>query len=228
MSLIVGGAGSTLVPAAKDFLKAASAPITAEVSATIDDMFSLRRERRIERAALRAAEKVRDAGRTVVSVPDRTLVPLLEGAAREDDAALTELWASLLATASASGGPEVSPYFPTILGRLTPFDAHVLRAIIDAEEHRDRSKLDWSERQGVAIVDQRDIWGRLNEVWPEATSDAMELSLEMLAAWGLLELNGVLEKLPRELVLGQGTVVLSMLGRRFIRACQGPTAAAAP
>ncbi len=77
---------------------------------------------------LKKAERAcSDAGFTSQRVRTNILVPLLEQASLEEDDAMQNRWAALLANASTSENADaVQPGFVSVLGQLTPLDADVL------------------------------------------------------------------------------------------------------
>jgi hypothetical protein len=82
-------------------------------------------------------DKVQDmllkAGTEVRAVPLRTLLPLLEGAALEDDDGLSDKWAGLLASAASSvQGDLTHPSFPRILSEMAPREAIILDKLYQA------------------------------------------------------------------------------------------------
>jgi len=78
----------------------------------------------------RATEMLNKAGIPLGPVPLKLLKPILDGAAVEEDEKMQDLWAALLANASAQTDErEVSPAFISVLGQLSPLDAHVFRTL---------------------------------------------------------------------------------------------------
>jgi hypothetical protein len=226
LALIISGAGVSIgatvstvgkwiEPAAQEFFKQVLAPITEEAKIASQDFVAARRAKRLERTGLQAAAQLRSAGRTPQSVPDRTLFPILEGAAREDDPALSELWASLLANAADPSSEDVPPSFPAILSQLTPVDARLLDALVSLDGYQTGAP-DGGSRYGPS----RD---ELLAALPGVKTDSLEASLDLLVAHGVVDREGSLRKHPKAFfIVGQNEVRLSQLGRRFIAACQPP------
>ena len=78
----------------------------------------------------RATEMVAEAGEEPRTVPLRLMVPLLDGASREDNSEMQERWAAMLANASISAESDgLPPVFATMLSNLTPTAARALRVL---------------------------------------------------------------------------------------------------
>src|SRR5690606_5504871 len=101
MELQVAGATlkleSKLGEQAYQFLERLTGPAATELGLMWGDKARYYRYRNQVRLLIRAREMLEKAGLAANHVPLRTLLPLLEGAATEDDESLSEKWAALLA-----------------------------------------------------------------------------------------------------------------------------------
>jgi len=100
-----------------------------ELSDWVTSFIHYRRQPALARVVTQAAEKIQQAGLPVAAVSDRLLRELLEGGSIEDDEAMQELWANLLANAMTEGSPTVRRAFPRILRDLEPSDVATLERI---------------------------------------------------------------------------------------------------
>lgn len=92
------------------------------------DSVRLRRARRLVKGLVKAKAMIEEAGFSPNVVPDKLLLPIFEGMSVEEDETLHTMWAALLANTADPGHPDkIHPLFPSILGQLTPLEAHLLR-----------------------------------------------------------------------------------------------------
>lgn len=113
--------------ASRGFLLRIAGPAAEEVGLLLQDKVKLYRFRNQVRMLAKAQSIMREANLDPEAVPLRTLLPILEGAALEDDESLADKWAALLANAAAGrAGAGSHPSFPRILAELSPNDARFL------------------------------------------------------------------------------------------------------
>lgn len=121
---------TVLLSSAKGLLERLLGPAADEAGQMLQDSIRVYRVRNLIRVLNKTRSILSDAGVHPNAVPLRFLVPSLEHASLEDNDLLSELWAGLLASASAAGEGEIShPSFPTILAELTPQEARLLAMI---------------------------------------------------------------------------------------------------
>jgi hypothetical protein len=85
---------------------------------------------RVERCFDKTGRMLHAANSPVQEVPEKLLIPILQGVALEDDENLHTMWAALLAnTASPDGAQKVRPGFISILRNMAPDEALVLKAL---------------------------------------------------------------------------------------------------
>jgi hypothetical protein len=112
---------------ARSFLSKLAGPAFEEAGLLLQDEVRLWRFRNQVRILARAREILGEATIVPCAVPFRTLAPILEGAALEDDPGLSEKWACLLANAGGQTGVLTShPAFPRMLAEITPGEASFL------------------------------------------------------------------------------------------------------
>ena len=98
-----------------------------EIGGIMQDSFKVRRFKRQLRLLNRVEEIIREAGYEPQRLADKVAVPLLNAAAVEDDEAMQEKWANLLANAAnPNRSPQVSAQFPNILARLSVAEVKIL------------------------------------------------------------------------------------------------------
>lgn len=115
------------IEAAKDLLNKLAGPAAEEVGLFLQDKVRVYRLRNQLVVLGKTQEMLRSVGIDAKSVPLRVLVPLLEGAALEDDDNLATKWAALLANAAIQGSNvNLIPSFSNILSQLQPRDAAIL------------------------------------------------------------------------------------------------------
>jgi hypothetical protein len=110
--------------AAKGFLSKLVGPAVEEIGLLLQDNVKLYRLRNQLKIIGKAKDMLRLASLEPNAVPFRTLLPILEGAALEDDEVMSNRWAALLANAASGISLLLThPSFPRILSELTPHEA---------------------------------------------------------------------------------------------------------
>ena len=121
---------SAAVEAAKEFLSKLVGPAAEEIGLLLQDQIKLYRFKNQLRILAKAESMLLKAGRTPNAVPFRTLLPILEAAASEDDESLSNKWAALLANSAAKAeGYASHPSFPRILSEIAPIEARFLDSL---------------------------------------------------------------------------------------------------
>ena len=122
---------SAAVEAAKEFLSKLVGPAAEEIGLLLQDQVKLYRFKNQLRILAKAEAMLLKAGRTPNAVPFRTLLPILEAAASEDDESLSNKWAALLANSAAkSEGYASHPSFPRILSEIAPIEAQFFDSLL--------------------------------------------------------------------------------------------------
>lgn len=125
----LAGAGKELLPAARAFGDAiGQTSVGRELGQWLGDMVRYRRAPHQARLLMRAAEEIRASGLPAAAVEDRLLRAVLEEGGFEDNEAMQERWANLLANAAT--GSIVPPAFPEILRQLEPIEARLLDELV--------------------------------------------------------------------------------------------------
>jgi hypothetical protein len=115
------------IEAAKDLLQKLAGPAAEETGLFLQDKVRVYRLRNQLAVLGKTQDMLNSVGIDPKSVPLRVLVPLLEGAALEDDDNLATKWAALLANAARQGSNvNLIPSFSNILSQLQPLDAAIL------------------------------------------------------------------------------------------------------
>jgi hypothetical protein len=221
-SVLVGAAG-VLALGGGEFFKRIAGKLGDDVGELASALTTYRLRNLADR--LRGAQELTEAsGRPVQPIPPRLLVPLIEGASLEDDAALQARWEALIASAAtARDAEDVSPYFAEILSQLTPFAARVLATLADPPFEIPIPD-GWSKpRYPVAGVKLVAIARYL-----DAPADArLEAALDVLVAIGVV--IRAVEEPDSDTFLAQLAegpklkYAVSVLGQRFLAACTPAT-----
>lgn len=124
---------SSAAEAAKKFLSKLAGPAAEEIGLLLQDQVKLYRFKNRMRILAKAEAMLAKAGLTPNAVPFRTLVPILEYAASEDDESLSTKWAALLANSAAKAESTAShPSFPRILSEIDPGEAKFLDFLLSS------------------------------------------------------------------------------------------------
>jgi hypothetical protein len=170
-----------LEPAVQAFAEATGAfgPVR-EFTAWATDLIRYRRAPHQAKLLMRAAEKIKASGLPPSAVSDRLLRAALEDGAMEDDEAMQERWANLLANAG-TGSPIARAAFGRVLSELEPEDAAILDRTFERMQTEPVGPLQF--RDGAADFVALDNLARLgladyNEAYPLSM---VEVSI---TAWG--------------------------------------------
>lgn len=111
-----------------DLVHKLAGPMVEEFGLLLGDTVRAYRAKNLKRT-LEKTQKILDASEiTPGSVPPRILIPIIEASSLEDSESLQDLWAGLLATASAENDG-FSPSFVETLKQLTPNEAQQLENV---------------------------------------------------------------------------------------------------
>ena len=198
---------SIMIATAGKFLSDISGGVISEVSQLIALPVREFRLKQTLKVSLRARELLEEHGikPEQLSGELRTIIPILESAADEDDPTLQEMWATLLATSvmpDFKGAGE--PDFHKLLAQLSPSQARLLKGFYEGEV--DQSHLDLIEDKLHHIAQ-----------WLEIPDESCKLLLMHL--WSLNLLYG--PDLQRAAVTwgGPSDYELSELGAALMERC---------
>jgi hypothetical protein len=119
---------SETINKAADLIHRLTGPVCDDIGAMISDVMKPYRAKNLVNTLRKTERILREAGLPANAVPTRLLFPIVDASSIEDDEALQEMWAGLLATASQETD-SVSPSFIETLKQMTPDDARHLEAI---------------------------------------------------------------------------------------------------
>lgn len=190
---------SGAVEAAKQFLSKLAGPAAEEIGLLLQDQVRLYRFRNQLRILAKAEAMLKKAGLTPHAVPFRTLVPILESAASEDDESLSTKWAALLANSAAKAeGAASHPSFPRILSEIAPVEARFLDSLLNVGGEADWNffRADFANKLQVSKDDVDRYYGNL-----------FRLGLVRIASR---------EGVPK------GLLAVGPFGRAFLSACTPP------
>lgn len=206
--------------AAKEFLGKIAGPATEEVGLLLQDKVRIYRFGNQLKMLAKAQKMLDDAGVSPISIPLRTLLPLLEGAALEEEDDLSTKWAALLANAATPHSPvDIYPSFPHILSQLSPRDARVLDAIYDLALHLGLRPGQWAERGGNRESIMQ-IMGMSPEEFDLVTDNLIRLGL--CSGQGT-RLSFIDNKDQVFQLKDKGTISITQVGYEFVTACWQPS-----
>ncbi|HPT58197.1 MAG TPA: Abi-alpha family protein [Fervidobacterium sp.] len=210
---------SAAAEAAKEFLGKIAGPAAEEVGLLLQDKVRIYRLGNQLKMLAKAQQMLNDAGVSPISVPLRTLLPLLEGAALEEEDDLSTKWATLLANAATPDSPvDVYPSFPHILSQLSPRDARVLDAIYDLALRLGLRPGQWAERGGTRESIMK-VMGMSPEEFDLVTDNLIRLGL--CSGQGM-RLSFIDKKDQVFQLKDKGIISITQLGYEFVTACRQP------
>ncbi len=133
---MTSGGGNELLKIAEtttDLLHRLGAPSATEIGLAFGDKVRVYRVKNWIKTARKTQALLREAGLPVNAVRFRLLLPIIENCSVEDNEALQNLWAGLLASASQEADA-VSPSFIETLKQLTPDEAKYLDKLFKTRE----------------------------------------------------------------------------------------------
>jgi hypothetical protein len=160
-------------------------------------------------------QMLKDAGLKPGVVSPKTLFPLLEGAALEEDENLHDMWAALLANASSPDGSKVRPGFIATLKQMAPDEARLLSLMLDRR----------CGRPGVNLNDPFDV-GELMEAHQSVQIPGDSDPFSYHACVQTLHSEQLIEPLPdpENFRFQIKSYALTMRGLAFVIACRPPKA----
>jgi len=207
------------IEAAKEFLEKIAGPAAEEVGLLLQDKVRIYRFRNQLKMLAKAQKMLDDAGVSPTSVPLKTLLPLLEGAALEEEDDLSTKWAALLANAATPNSPlAIYPSFPHILSQLSPRDARVLDEIYDLALRLGLVPGQWAERGGKRESIMQ-VMGMSIEEFDLVTDNLIRLGL--CSGQGT-RLSFIDNKDQVFQLKDKGTISITQLGYEFVTACRQP------
>ena len=203
----------------------AGVPIAEIVKAIVlpsADALGKRMANRVERCFDKTGKILQAANSRVQEVPEKILIPILQGVALEDDKNLHDMWAALLANAaSPENVGKIRPTFIAILKQLAPDEASMLKeiaavtvdyvSVLQTTTAGSKEALDRMLKNRTNQMSNRVItaFASLPGETRDETDRRFQTCLQSLSYLGLLDVSHDL-------------TVLSAYGKTFIDACQPP------
>jgi hypothetical protein len=131
--LVKAGVEAALKPFA-DLLEKLAGPAAEEIGLTLKDHLRVFRLRRQLRLFGRVKTMLEDAGISPQKVPLKLLGPIVDTASLEEDDALQDKWAALLANA-AGHEDAIHPSFVEVLKQISALEAQFLDALFSLRHH---------------------------------------------------------------------------------------------
>ena len=194
-------------------------PIFSEFGNYIAEKIRFVRFQNSLKVLARAKDILEEKGLDTKSVDLKVLVPILEGAALEEDDEMTEIWAKLLASASHKGNV-ITP-FPKILSELSSKEAKILSWLY----HQWSVVIHIGEEQ--AAEPTCELLRNNFDFKSGKYGSEFELIVNNLVRLRLIGLGGIqIKDLDSQnyAIQNYQQIVLTQFGWAFIRACQGPEA----
>jgi hypothetical protein len=126
-------AGSKALEHITDIFNKIAGPLASEIGMMLGDKARVYRMKNWIHCQKRIVEMLEDADPH--GIPPRQFLPMLEASSLEDDAALQEMWAALIANAATSTA-ELPTVFITFLREISPFEARTLTALWKSMDKR--------------------------------------------------------------------------------------------
>jgi hypothetical protein len=159
----------------------------------------------------KTTEALEHAGLSPHAVPDKVLVPLLEGAGleEEDDDEMLGRWSNLLANAAtAPAATAIPPAFPELLRELEPLEAMLLDRLVDFRQRSGRPNYRYID------IELGDLEGFESLEWRQL--DNLE-RLRLIDYEVGLPINVEPPSSPESVRVKE-----TELGRAFVKACSAP------
>jgi len=159
----------------------------------------------------KAQVKIESSGLSKKQIPLKVLIPIIQNSSLEEDPAIQDKWANMLANA-ATGNVEVSPNYTAILNELSPLEVSILDQIYFAvnkeTNYEKRKALQFDASKLKSII--------------SASDEKMDLIVENLYRLNLLQ-----SPAGQGVMLGNFPFALrttkvfefTTLGYEFVRAC---------
>jgi hypothetical protein len=206
---------------AKEFLGKIASPPAEEFGLFLGDEVRFYRFKKQVKLLTDAQEILKQAGIDPKKVPLKTLCPILEGAALEEDESMSARWAALLATAANPKSTiVVQPSFPEILKQLSPLEAKILDLIFDMINQIGISRPEWSSR-GAVGKSVRDLLHLQEQDFEIAIDNLYRLRL---CSSPSTKLDFIDNKEHRFQLSTKELICITELGYSFVSACKNPSA----
>ena len=207
------------IEAIKEFLEKIVGPVAEETGLLLQD--KVRNYRLVNQIKMlsKAQNMLNDAGINPTSIPFRTLLPLLEGAALEDDENMSTKWAALLDKEdNPNSQNKIFPGFPYILRQLSPLEAKLIDSIYNMYVQQAVPRSQWIEigANRESIIKAVNI---SREEYDLITDNLIRLGL---CSGEGTKLNFIEKKEQIFQLKNKGIIFLTQLGFKFITACKEP------
>jgi hypothetical protein len=214
----LANAVDTTTKAAKEFLEKIAGPPAEEFGLFLGDQVRLFRFKKQVKLLADAKEILSQAGINPKKVPLKTLCPILEGAALEEDEAMSARWAALLASAANPQSTIViQPSFPEILKQLSPLEAKILDLIFDMVVKKGITRREWAESRGAVGKSIRDFLSLNDQNFEVAIDNLYRLRLCCPPS---TKLDFIDNKEHRFQLSTKELICITELGYTFVLACK--------
>ena len=205
---------------AKEFLGKIASPPAEEFGLFLGDQVRFYRFKKQVKLLTDAQEILKHAGVDPKKVSLKTLCPILEGAAIEEDESMSARWAALLATAAnPQSSVTVRPSFPEILKQLSPSEAKILDLIFDMVNEKRIARQEWASRGAI---------GKSIRALLQLNDRDFEVGIDNLYRLRLCsppstQLEFIDNKEHRFQLSTKELICITELGYSFVSACKTPT-----
>ncbi len=223
-SILTNSGIPAAIEAAKNLLKKLVGPAVEETGLLLQDTVRVYRLKNQLRVLDKTQEMLNRSGIDPKSVPLRILVPLLEGAALEDDDNLATKWAALLANAAKQGeNVNFTSSFSNILSQLSPRDVAILDIL-----HKEKWYHSKKPQNIVLFAFRPTIQAPLH-----LSDKEYELSVDNIVRLGLCVTDNKLlpSRVQKDLeeikkddpdLIRRDIIIATRLGFEFLEACSPP------
>ncbi len=192
-------------------------PLADQIGDMLGDCGRLARFKNLVNISKKMQKFAVECGIEVRIIPPRILLPAVHYASLEDDDALQEKWAALLANTSVDPD-HIPPSFPDILHSLTPVEVRLLDRVYDETLEDEEEKKRYEEIYKYGPPSKYANTGGEIPVRPESLGDIPEAALDNIARLGLFKrYSTTVESYGPFAEFG-----VSAFGGAFIRACRSP------
>ena len=216
-----GKAVEAAAETAKEFLGKITNSPAEEFGFVLGDKIRNYRFKKQVKMLTDAHEILKQAGIEPKKVSLKTLCPILDGVALEEDESMSVRWTTLLATAAnPQSTVAVQPSFPEILKQLSPLEAKMLDLIFDMINEKGITRQEWVARG--AVGEGLRAFLKINEQDFEIAVD--NLYRLRLCSPPSTQLEFIDNKNHRFQLSGKELICITELGYSFVSACKIQTA----
>lgn len=219
--LFQAGAEVVLAPY-KELTLRAFGPLAEQVGDMLGDYGRLARFKNLARIMGKMQKITEECGIQIQIIPPRVLLPTMQFASIEDDDALQDKWAALLANAAASSD-RISPSFPEILHSLTSVEVRFLDSTFENTANTERDFETQFQEEVRESLDSSGTEVRF-AIPSNSLRDVNEMMLDNLQRLGIIRVVPASPLRVNSTPMGNPSeeFLITAFGRAFIQTCRPP------